>query len=85
LDGTVTARAETAKASAVRVLHVDDDAVFLRTVKAVLEIQGAFQVDTAASVEEAVEKMKEEEYDVVVCARDKEDDRSLRLANRGKG
>ena len=57
---------EITKASPVRVLHVDDDAGFLKTAKAILEMQGAFQIDTASSVEEAWEKMKKEEYDVVV-------------------
>jgi PAS domain S-box-containing protein len=50
----------------MRVLHVDDDAGFLKTAKAILELQGAFQVETAVSVEEAAEKMKKEEYDAVV-------------------
>ncbi len=45
---------------------MDDDAGFLKTAKAILEMQGAFQVETASSVEEAAEKMKKEEYDVVV-------------------
>ena len=54
------------KEAPVRVLHVDDDAGFLKTAKLILEMQGAFQVETASSVEEAAEKMKKEEYDVVV-------------------
>ncbi|MGA2768442.1 MAG: PAS domain S-box protein [Candidatus Bathyarchaeia archaeon] len=57
---------ETAKAPAVRVLHVDDDACFLKTAKAILEMQGTFQVDTASCIEEAWEKMRKEEYDTVV-------------------
>jgi DNA-binding response OmpR family regulator len=51
----------------IRVLHVDDDAGFLKTAKAIVEMQGAFQVDTVSSVEEAWEKMKKETYDVVIC------------------
>ena len=51
----------------IRVLHVDDDACFLKTAKAILEMQGTIQVETASSVEEAVGKMKTEKYDVVVC------------------
>jgi PAS domain S-box-containing protein len=54
------------KAQPVRVLHVDDDAGFLKTARAILEMQGAFQVETASCVEEAWEKMKKEEYDAVV-------------------
>ena len=51
----------------IRVLHVDDDACFLKTAKAILVMQGTIQVETASSVEEAVGKMKTEKYDVVVC------------------
>jgi PAS domain S-box-containing protein len=51
---------------AIRVLHVDDDAAFLKTAKQCLELQGHFQVDTVMSVEEALEKLRKEEYDAVV-------------------
>jgi len=51
----------------IRVLHVDDEADFLNAAKQTLEMQGAFQVDTASSVEKATEKMKEKEYDAIVC------------------
>ncbi|MGB9959758.1 MAG: PAS domain S-box protein [Candidatus Bathyarchaeales archaeon] len=51
----------------IRVLHVDDEASFLSVAKECLEILGAFEVDTALSVEEAVKKMKRKEYDVIVC------------------
>jgi len=51
----------------MKVLHVDDEADFLNAAKQILEMQGAFQVDTASSVEEATEKMKEKEYDAIVC------------------
>jgi PAS domain S-box-containing protein len=51
----------------IRVLHVDDDTSFLKTAKPILEMQGAFQVDMAPNVEEAIEKMKTKEYDIVVC------------------
>lgn len=49
-----------------KVLHVDDDACFLKTAKPILEMQGTFQVDVASSVEEAIERMETEEYDVVI-------------------
>jgi PAS domain S-box-containing protein len=58
---------DTAEKTPIRVLHVDDDAGFLKTAKAILEMQGAFQVDTVSSVEEAIEKMEKEKYDVVIC------------------
>lgn len=50
----------------IRVLHVDDEAGFLKTAKPCLEMQGAFQVETASSVEEASEKLKKKKFDVVV-------------------
>jgi len=50
----------------IRVLHVDDEAGFLKVAKQILEMQGAFQVETASSVEEAIKKMKRKRFDVVV-------------------
>ncbi len=57
---------ETFLKSAIRVLHVDDDAVFLNTAKLCLEMHGDFQVETTCSASEAVEKMEHEDFDVVV-------------------
>jgi len=50
----------------IRVLHVDDDSVFLEIAKHCLEMKGPFQVDTALSVEEAAAKLEKENYDVIV-------------------
>ena len=50
----------------IRVLHVDDEAGFLKVTKECLEEEGPFKVDTALSVDEALNKMKEKEYDAVV-------------------
>jgi PAS domain S-box-containing protein len=50
----------------IRVLHVDDELGLLKVAKQCLELQGPFQVDTATSVEEALNKLKEKEYDAVV-------------------
>lgn len=50
----------------IRVLHVDDELGFLKVAKQCLELQGPFHVDTAGSVEEALNKLKEKEYDAVV-------------------
>jgi PAS domain S-box-containing protein len=50
----------------IRVLHVDDELGLLKVAKQCLELQGAFHVDTANSVEEALNKLKEKEYDAVV-------------------
>ena len=52
--------------STIRVLHVDDDACILRISKLILELTGAYQVETASSVGEAFDKMGKVEYDVVV-------------------
>ncbi|HST12778.1 MAG TPA: response regulator [Terriglobales bacterium] len=48
-----------------RVLLVDDDKPVLLTLKAVLELND-FEVDTASSGTEAREKLKAQEYDVVI-------------------
>ena len=50
----------------IHVLHVDDEALFLKSAKQILELQGAFQVDIASSAEEAMKKMKKKAFDVVV-------------------
>ena len=48
-----------------RVLLVDDDAMVLLTLKAVLELN-RFEVDTAVSASEAQEKLAAHEYDIVI-------------------
>ena len=55
-----------AKKAPILVLHVDDDVDFLMTAKQFIELQGTFKVDTAPSVEEAMDKLKKQEYDVVI-------------------
>ncbi len=50
----------------LRILHVDDDLEFLPVAKQVLEEEGNFQVETAYSAEEALKKLREKEYDVVI-------------------
>lgn len=50
----------------MRVLHVDDECGFLEVSKLCLEIQGRFHVDTALSVDKALERLRKEKYDVVV-------------------
>ena len=58
---------DTAREAPIMVLHVDDEASFLNAARQILEMQGAFQVDAASSVEEATIKMKEKEYDAIIC------------------
>jgi PAS domain S-box-containing protein len=50
----------------IRVLHVDDEPSLLKIAKQLLETEGQFQMDTASTAEEALEKMKKETYDAVV-------------------
>jgi PAS domain S-box-containing protein len=55
-----------AEKNLIRVLHVDDDAGFLRVAKECLEMQGEFQVETARCVEEAKNRLRKEKYDAIV-------------------
>lgn len=48
-----------------RILLVDDELAILLTLKAVLELHG-FQVETAASVQEAKQKMRQAEFEMVI-------------------
>ncbi|MGA2767807.1 MAG: PAS domain S-box protein [Candidatus Bathyarchaeia archaeon] len=50
----------------IRVLHVDDEVGLLKISKQCLEMQESFQVHTASSVDEAMEKMKKQSFDVLV-------------------
>jgi DNA-binding response OmpR family regulator len=50
----------------IRVLNVDDDSDSLKITKKILELLDAFQVDTALSVDEAVEMMKKTKYDAII-------------------
>jgi PAS domain S-box-containing protein len=55
-----------ARTGTIKVLHVDDDQAFVKVAKQCLETQGEFEVDTASSVDEALEKLKKTDYDAVV-------------------
>jgi DNA-binding NtrC family response regulator len=59
-----------------RVLLVDDDTAVLLTLKAVLELN-QFDVETAATVKDAREKLKLQEYDVVIT--------DVRMENENSG
>jgi len=52
--------------SFLKVLHVDDDACFLKVSKQILEMENKIKVETAISVDEAFENLKQFHYDVVV-------------------
>lgn len=51
----------------IKVLHVDDDVGFLAVVKQCLEEPGLFEVETALSAEEALRKLRDAEYNVIVA------------------
>jgi PAS domain S-box-containing protein len=50
----------------IRVLHVDDDSCLLKITKQCLESEAPLHVETAVSVEEALNKLEKETFDVVV-------------------
>jgi PAS domain S-box-containing protein len=55
------------KETLIHVLYVDDEVGLLKVAKPILEMQGSFRVETVSSVEEAMEKMEEKTFDVIVC------------------
>lgn len=62
----ITASIDSSPDKIVRVLHVDDDAFSLKTTKQCLELKGDLHVETAHSALEAMKKMKQEKFDVIV-------------------
>ena len=50
----------------LRILHVDDDSSLLEISKQILMDMGAFEIDNACSVDEALKKLAVGNYDVVV-------------------
>jgi PAS domain S-box-containing protein len=57
---------ETFLKSSIRVLHVDDDVVFLKTIKRYLETNKIFHVENSYSVFDAVKKLRQEKYNVIL-------------------
>ena len=55
------------KKEQIKVLFVDDDKEFLKSAKQCLELQGNFVIELAFSVDEAMEKMKENKPDAIIC------------------
>ncbi len=53
-------------ASEIRVLHVDDDNGFLTLAKAILSGEGPFNIETTTSPEEALTKLQNGTFDVVI-------------------
>jgi len=55
------------KENIIRVLHVDDDALFLDISRKILmDIDKCFEIDFASCVDEAFKKIKQQKYDVIV-------------------
>jgi CheY-like chemotaxis protein len=48
------------------VLHVDDDNSILTVTKSIIESEGAFEVESTSSVDDALNKIKNGNYDVIV-------------------
>ena len=55
-----------AEETPIHILYVDNEAGLLKVVKSILEMQGSFHVETASSVEEAMKKMEDKTFDVIV-------------------
>ena len=51
----------------ISVLYVDDESALLEVTKNFMERGGGFNVDTAISAQEAIEKLKAERYDALVA------------------
>lgn len=50
-----------------RVLLVDDNIDFLKSAKECLKLHGNYQIETASSVDEALEKTKTNRPDAIIC------------------
>ena len=51
----------------IKVLFVDNDIGFLKSAKQCLELHGNYDIDSAFSVDEALEKVSKKETDVIIC------------------
>ena len=51
----------------INILLVDDDSDFLESAKGCLELEGNYDIETALSSSEALEKMEKKTPDVIVC------------------
>ena len=79
VEPAIVACAELCQKEKIRVLHVDDDAEFLAVARQCLEEHAQFQVDTAFSAEEALEKLGISEYDAIVADYQMPDKNGLEL------
>jgi PAS domain S-box-containing protein len=52
--------------SVIQILHVDDDVCFLEVSKEILASENNFEICNVTSVDEAIQKLKEQNYDAIV-------------------
>jgi PAS domain S-box-containing protein len=50
----------------IRILHVDDDKDFLELAKTILSEEGPFNIETAASTKEALDKLQSNCFDIII-------------------
>jgi DNA-binding NtrC family response regulator len=55
------------KKEQTKILFVDDDIEFLKSAKQCLKLKGNFNIETAFSADEAIEKMENKKHDAIVC------------------
>ena len=51
----------------IKILLVDDNIEFLKSAKQCLKLHGNYNVESASSVDEALEKMKQNRPDAIIC------------------
>lgn len=51
----------------IKVLFVDNDIEFLKSAKQCLKLHGNYHIDSAFSVDEALEKITKKETDIIIC------------------
>lgn len=74
-------------ATEIRILHVDDDQTFLEASKTILSKEGPFFIETATTVQEALSKWNEHQFDVIISDYDMPQQNGLDLLKivRDKG
>ncbi|MDG6221944.1 MAG: PAS domain S-box protein [Candidatus Bathyarchaeota archaeon] len=65
-DNSATTLSNSVGTPAIKVLHVDDDSDLLSSAKQILELQSCFRVETVSTVREAIKKLSEQTFDVIV-------------------
>ena len=54
------------KKGILRILHVDDDPNIIEVSKQILSLENNFEIDTASSVDEGIQKMQRQTFDAIV-------------------